>query len=162
MTVGIDKLSLALEVRPGIERPRNVNFGAESVGLYRRWGQRIALDVVDAITSLSEVAGNHSRFLYDFSPDAVIYRWTDDFAPRMLYGFSSADNQPLSIPEIIGRIKQGDIAANELIVGASTPNTFDSEVMAKLESLKVKIVGVKAAADEVKRRMREDLKLAAS
>ena len=121
-----------------------------------------SIDVVNAITSLSKVAGNHSRFLYDFSPDAVIYRWTDDFAPRMLYGFSSADNQPLSIPEILGRIKQGDIDASEVIVGASTPNTFDSEVAGQLENLKVKVLGVKAAAEEVKRRIRADLKLAAS
>lgn len=120
------------------------------------------LDVVDAVTSLSEVAGNHSRFLYDFSPDAVIYRWTDDFAPRMLYGFSSADAQSLSIPGILGRIKQGDINASELIVGATTPNTFDSKTMAEFESLKVKVMGVKAAADEVKNRMSKDLKLAAS
>lgn len=120
------------------------------------------LDVVDAVTSLSEVAGNHSRFLYDFSPEAVIYRWTDDFAPRMLYGFSAADAQSLSIPAILGRIKQGDINASELIVGAATPDTFDSNTMAEFESLKVKVMGVKAAADEVKKRMREDLKLTAS
>ena len=121
-----------------------------------------SLDVVDAVTSLSEVAGNHSRFLYDFSPEAVIYRWTDDFAPRMLYGFSSADNQPLMIPEILGRIKHGDIDASELVVGATTPNTLDPEVVGKLEELKVKVLGVKAAAEEVKRRMRADLKLATS
>ncbi|MFZ5697720.1 MAG: DevR family CRISPR-associated autoregulator [Pseudomonadota bacterium] len=120
------------------------------------------LDVVDAVTSLSEVAGNHSRFLYDFSPEAVVYRWTDDFAPRMLYGFSAMDAQSLSVPAILGRIKQGDINASELIVGAATPDTFDSNTMAEFESLKVKVVGIKAAADEVKTRMREDLKLTAS
>ncbi len=120
------------------------------------------LDVVDAVTSLSEVAGNHSRFMYDFAPDAVIYRWTDDFAPRLLYGFSAEDAQSLSVPAILGRIKQGDINASELIVGAATPNTFDSNTMAEFELFKVKVVGVKAAADEVKKRMREDLKLTTS
>lgn len=121
-----------------------------------------ALDVVDAVTSLSEVAGNHSRFLYDFSPEAVIYRWTDDFAPRMLYGFSAEDALSLSIPTILGRIKQGDINESELIIGATTPNTFDSKTMAEFESLKMKVMGVKAAADEVKKRMREDLKITVS
>lgn len=121
-----------------------------------------ALDVVDAITSLSEVAGNHSRFLYDFAPDAVIYRWTDDLAPRMLYGFSAVDNQPLTIPAILGRIEQGDINPAELIVGTATPTTLRSEDAKKLEAVGVKVVGVKAAADEVKRRMREDLKLPVS
>ena len=118
-----------------------------------------ALDVVDAVSSLSEVAGNHSRFLYDFAPDAVIYRWTDDFAPRMLYGFSATDAQSLSIPTILGRLRQGDIDSSELIVGASTPNTFDSDTMAEFESRKVKVVGIKAAADEVKKRMVADLEL---
>lgn len=121
-----------------------------------------ALDVVDAITSLSEVAGNHSRFLYDFAPDAVIYRWTDDFAPRMLYGFSAADNQPLTIPEILGKIAQGDINPSELVVGASTQTTLHPEVIKQLQAAGVKVLGVKAAADEVKRRMHEDLKIAAS
>lgn len=121
-----------------------------------------SLDVVDAITSLPKVAGNHSRFLYDFSPDAIIYRWTDDFAPRMLYGFSAADGRSLSIPEILGRIKQGDINASELVVGATMPKTFDPETTVALESLEVKVMGVKAAADEVKNRMREDLRLAGS
>ncbi len=121
-----------------------------------------ALDVVDAVTSLSEVAGNHSRFLYDFSPDAVIYRWTDDFAPRMLYGFSSVGNQALTIPEILGRIKQGDIDASELIVGASTPNALDPAVAGQLKELEVEVLGVKAAAEEVKKRMRTGLKLAVS
>lgn len=120
-----------------------------------------ALDVVDAITSLCEVAGNHSRFLYDFSPDAVIYRWTDDFAPRMLYGFSTADSQQLAIPEILGKIKQGDIDPAELIVGASTPTTLHPEVMKGLETIGVKVLGVKAAAEEVKRRMQEGLELTA-
>lgn len=118
-----------------------------------------ALDVVDAVTSLSEVAGNHSRFLYDFSPDAVIYRWTDDFAPRMLYGFALADNQRLTLPEIMGRIGYGDIDPKEMIVGASTPESFDPETMGRFEKLGIKVQGVKAAAQELKVRMRADLKL---
>ncbi|MBI3396141.1 MAG: hypothetical protein HY042_09930 [Spirochaetia bacterium] len=117
------------------------------------------LSAVDAVTSLSEVAGNHSRFLYDFSPDAVIYRWTDDFAPRMLYGFALADNQRLTLPEIMGRIGYGDIDPKEVIVGASTPETIDPETMGRFGKLGIKVQGVKAAAHELKARMRADLKL---
>jgi hypothetical protein len=86
----------------------------------------------------------------------------DDFAPRILYGFSSADNQPLTIPEILGGVKQGDIDASELVVGATTPNTLDPDVAGQLEKLKVMVLGVKAAAEEMKRRMRADLKPATS
>jgi CRISPR-associated protein Cst2 len=42
------------------------------------------LDVVDALVGLSEVAGNQSRFLYDFAPDSVVFRWTKDFSLRLL------------------------------------------------------------------------------
>lgn len=118
-----------------------------------------SFDVVDAVTSLSEVAGNHSRFLYDFSPDAVIYRWTDDCAPRILYGFALDDNQRLSLPEIVGRIEQGDIDPTEITVGVSTPQTFDAEIIGKLEKFKIEVQGVKAAAERVKARMRADLNL---
>jgi len=118
-----------------------------------------ALDAVDAVTSLSEVAGNHSRYLYDFSPDAVVYRWTDDFAPRMLYGFALADGRHISLPEILGRIEYGDIDPKEIIVGASTPATFDTVTMGLLEAFGIKVLGVKGAALELKRRMRADLKL---
>ncbi|MDA1191862.1 MAG: type I-B CRISPR-associated protein Cas7/Cst2/DevR, partial [Candidatus Poribacteria bacterium] len=41
-----------------------------------------ALEVLDAISQLGEVAGNQARFLFDFSPDSIVLRWTDDFAPR--------------------------------------------------------------------------------
>ena len=114
---------------------------------------------MDAVTSLSEVAGNHSRFLYDFSPDAVIYRWTDDFAPRMLYGFALADDQHITLPEVLGRIEYGDIDPKEIIVGASTPATFDAATMGRFEKSGIKVQGVKAAAQELKARMRTDLKL---
>ena len=42
---------------------------------------------VQAIAALGEVAGNHGRFLYDFSPESVIFRVTHDPAPRLLYIF---------------------------------------------------------------------------
>jgi CRISPR-associated protein Cst2 len=112
-----------------------------------------ALDVVDAISSLSEVAGNHSRFLYDFSPDAIIYRWTDDFAPRLLYGFCNSVGQRLTIPDILGRIDQGDLDPKEMVVGAATPESFDRDVLTKLEAKGIRVLGIKGAAEEVKKRM---------
>ena len=42
------------------------------------------LDVVDALVGLCEVAGNQSRFLYDFAPESLVFRWTDDCAPNAL------------------------------------------------------------------------------
>lgn len=116
-----------------------------------------ALDVVDAIVYLAEVAGNQARFLFDFSPDTVIFRWTDDFAPRMLYGLALDGDGSLCVPEIVRRIDAGDIDASELVVGGSLATLPDGEA---LKSKKAAVhEGVKKAADEVKRRLSKDLDL---
>jgi CRISPR-associated protein Cst2 len=115
------------------------------------------LDTVEAVVSLAEVAGNQSRFLYDFSPDAVIFRWTDDFAPRFLYGFQSDSEGRLSVPEILRRVEAGDINPKELVVGGSLADLPDGKALAA-KGAHVK-PGVKDAAEEVKRRVKTDLKL---
>jgi len=116
-----------------------------------------ALNVIEALVDLSEVAGNHARFLYDFSPDAVIFRWTDDFAPRMLYTFGLGSDGRLTVPEIIRRVKCNDIDAKELIVGGSIARTDDAKYLK--DSGAAVCEGVKQAAVEVKKRMRDELHL---
>lgn len=115
------------------------------------------LDVVDAIVSLSEVAGNQSRFLYDFSPDTVLFRWTDDFSPRFLYGFSLNQDRVALREEVYRRITSGDIKADELIVGGSLASGPEGEKLKKLGA--TMFDGVKAAAEEVKKRIRKHLGL---
>lgn len=115
------------------------------------------LDVVDAVVNLSEVAGNQSRFLYDFSPESVIFRWTDDFAPRLLYGFHLGSEVVLALPEVLRRVEAGDIDPKELVVGGSIAGLKDGERLKEAGSFVH--VGVKAAAEEVKRRIKQDLKL---
>jgi CRISPR-associated protein Cst2 len=113
------------------------------------------LDVVDAIISLSEVAGNHSRFLYDFSPDSVIFRWTDDFAPRLLYGFQLDAAGHLTVPEVMRRVDAEDINPQELFIGGSFADTIDGK---KLKDKGACVLaGVKAAAAEVKKRIQATL-----
>src|SRR5262249_50994049 len=73
---------------------------------------------LEALCALGEVAGNQGRFLYDFSPDAVVFRVTEDPAPRILYGFALKDGR-LVIPEIVRKVKGGDIAAGELVLGGA-------------------------------------------
>jgi CRISPR-associated protein Cst2 len=112
------------------------------------------LDVVDAIISLSEVAGNQSRFLYDFAPESVIFRWTDDLAPRLLHGFRLVDEQPQLSEEVRRRIEAGDIEAKDLIVGGSIAK--DHSDFLKQKGALV-CAGVKQAAEALKARMRSDL-----
>jgi CRISPR-associated protein Cst2 len=115
-----------------------------------------ALDVVDAIINLSEVAGNHARFLFDFSPDTVVFRWTDDFAPRMLYGFALSEDGKLTIPEIRRRVEAGDIDPREVIVGGALADLEDGKWL-RAQGASVHS-GVKPAGEEMKQRIRASLK----
>jgi CRISPR-associated protein Cst2 len=76
-----------------------------------------ALHAVSAIANLGEVAGNHSRFLFDFSPELIVLRMTDDPAPRLLYCFVEDSEVNIRAPELIRRVKNGDINASELYIG---------------------------------------------
>lgn len=97
------------------------------------------------IASLRTVAGNHGRFLFDFSPDVVVFRITNDPAPRMLYCFDTPDDaKSVSADALLKRIDNGDINARELIVGASDP---DSPLSAELKKRNVAVSGVKTATE---------------
>ncbi|MDG7037056.1 MAG: DevR family CRISPR-associated autoregulator [Nitrososphaerota archaeon] len=124
-------------------------FAVTPGALQRR--ERI-MDVVDAFVSLSQVGGNQSRFLFDFSPEAVVFRWTDDFAPRILYGFSLDQAGNVTMPSIIRKMESGDIDPREVVAGGPiVVNDKDR----KFQSFP----GVKAAAEEIKKRIRSDLSI---
>lgn len=108
-------------------------------------------NVIDAVVGLSEVGGNQSRFLYDFAPDAIVFRWTDDFAPRILYGFThDGAAGSLAMPSISGKMDAGDIDPSEVVVGGRVSlGSYAGKVKA--------YPGVKAAADEVRARIKEYL-----
>lgn len=116
-----------------------------------------ALYALDAIVTLAEVAGNHARFLYDFSPDSIVLRWTDDAAPRMLYGFSLDANGAPGLPDVVRKVHAGDIDGNELVVGGAVAATADGTALR--EAGATVVGGVKAAANEMTRRVRESLGL---
>ncbi len=112
---------------------------------------RRAVAAVRAITDLHDVAGNHARFLYDFSPASVVFRWTDDFAPRMLYAFDSADDGAIGCARLVRAVEAGDIAAGELIVGGEVADTGDA---ARLRTAGAAVLaGVLQARDELLRRI---------
>ena len=102
-----------------------------------------AAKAIEALCNLGTVAGNHGRFLFDFSPDAVVFRITSDPAPRLLYCFATDDDgRTVKAPALVQRIRAGDIAADELIAGVGD---LDSPLAAELKSAGVKVCGVKAA-----------------
>lgn len=116
--------------------------------------------VVDAVAGLSEVAGNQSRFLFDFSPEAVIFRWTDDFAPRLLYGFAAAGEKKLDLPAVLGRLEMGDLDPAELVVGIGRPDLLTDDALKALNRHGIQPFGIVRAAAEVKARIGRDLGLA--
>jgi CRISPR-associated protein Cst2 len=102
-----------------------------------------AARAITALCSLGTVAGNHGRFLFDFSPDAVIFRITDDPAPRLLYCFQSSDNgKTITADLLLQRIKAGDVGKEELILGVGD---LASPLAQQLGEVDIKALGVKAA-----------------
>src|SRR5262249_22515465 len=111
-----------------------------------------AATALRGLCALGEVAGNHGRFLFDFSPDALVLRVTEDPAPRLLYGFAIDDAGRLSIPEIVRRTRGGDIAAKELVLGGAIIGSLSEEERAALRGAELH-EGVRAACDAVCKRI---------
>ena len=113
--------------------------------------------VLDGLASLGEVAGNHSRFLYDFSPDSLVLRWTHDFSPRFLYCFEEEEDRKISFPELVRRVEAGDINPTELWIAGAIAH---SEEVEDLEERGAKVfLGVKAAVEDLKSAIATDLQL---
>ena len=71
-----------------------------------------------ALAALNTVAGNHSRFLFDFAPESIILRITQDPAPRLLYCFDTSDDgKTIGARGLEDRIRSGDIEPKELFLG---------------------------------------------
>jgi CRISPR-associated protein Cst2 len=115
-----------------------------------------AAKAVDALCNLGTVAGNHGRFLFDFCPDAVVFRVTSDPAPRLLYCFDTPDDgKTVSAPRLAARVLGGDIDPKEIVVAG----------VELLDEKRNKIPGVthcpgtKAACAEAVKRINEHLGL---
>jgi CRISPR-associated protein Cst2 len=112
------------------------------------------LDALDALAGLSEVAGNHSRFLFDFSPESVVLRISDDPAPRILYPFEETVHG-VTAPALVSKVVTGDIPANELIVGGRIAGWQEIGAL----GVKLCAPGVRTALDAVKAELKTRLKL---
>jgi CRISPR-associated protein Cst2 len=114
-----------------------------------------AAKAVDALCALGTVAGNHGRFLFDFSPDAVVFRLTPDPAPRLLYCFSTKDDgKTITADTLVQRIKAGDVAKAELVVGVGD---LDSPLAKQLAEVGITAIGVKAACAQAVKSINDQL-----
>lgn len=99
---------------------------------------------ITGLCELAEVAGNQGRFLFDFSPESIVFRLTNDPAPRLLYVFEQKE-QILDAPLLLARVEAGDIKAEELVIGGGFAATKTAK---ELEKNGAKIFpGVRKAAE---------------
>ncbi|MBM2890321.1 type I-B CRISPR-associated protein Cas7/Cst2/DevR [Leptospira interrogans] len=105
---------------------------------------------LDGLASLRRVAGNHSRFLYDFSPESIVLRVTHDPAPRILYCFRE-EGDTIDLKNLAKRVASGDVKAEELILGGEIASEQDA-IELKTKGATV-FPGIKAAVEDAKKRI---------
>ncbi len=93
-----------------------------------------AATAVEALCALGEVAGNHGRFLYDFSPESAVFRVTHDPAPRLLYAFEESGRDVVA-PSLLARVEAGDLPAAELVVAGAYCRTDEGERLKELGAM---------------------------
>lgn len=108
---------------------------------------------VRALCALGEVAGNHGRFLFDFSPESVVFRVTHDPAPRILYCFEDRHGQ-VGAWELLRKLRAGDLRPSELVLGGRVVSELDAESRALLAGADLH-EGVQAAAAAVCARLEQ-------
>lgn len=114
-----------------------------------------AAKAIEALCNLGTVAGNHGRFLFDFAPDAVVFRITADPAPRLLYCFDTPDDgRTVAAPRLSKRVTDGDIGADELVVAGVQLAGPDGKLLTGVHHAP----GVKAACAEAVQRITAALK----
>jgi CRISPR-associated protein Cst2 len=143
---GVLEIARAISTRPFVgditfnaksgEKGRTSLYGTECHATRYQYGfaltpsrlrvQSRAVEALRAIGHLGEVAGNHSRFLFDFSPESIVLRLTEDPAPRILYCFRENEWGQVQAPELVGKVKRKDVDGEELYIGG--PLSEDPEI----------------------------------
>jgi CRISPR-associated protein Cst2 len=107
-----------------------------------------------ALQNLRRVGGNHARFLFDFSPEIIVLRWTADPAPRMLLCFDEDERGSISLMRLAARVggkdtdpEEKDIRPDELIIGSVIK---DAEGLKELKEAGAQVYddGIKKAVSE--------------
>src|SRR5262245_2516627 len=108
--------------------------------------------LIDAIIDPPPVAGNHSRFAYDFSPSSVVLRVTSAHSSKIQNCFEhNEETRGYTVARLIDRVVSGDIPASELIIGGELAAAEEGKKLAQLGA--TVLPGVKAAADEARKRI---------
>lgn len=104
--------------------------------------QTRAILALDAIGAVRHVGGNHARFLYDFRPESIVIRVTEDPSPWIMDSFKRVGDM-VGCSRLVRLVEVGDVKADELIVGGEIADTPYGK---QLSQLGVKVCrGVKEA-----------------
>lgn len=108
--------------------------------------------VVEAIIDPPQVAGNHARFAYDFSPASIVLRVTNAHSSKIQNCFEhDEESRGYTVKRLIERVESKDIPADELFIGGEVTNTPEG---ARLKELGAEVfAGVRAAADGARARV---------
>ena len=110
--------------------------------------------MLDAIGAVRHVGGNHARFLYDFRPESLVIRVTQDPSPWIMDSFKRM-GETVGCPKLLRLVEVGDVAASELIVAGEIADTPYGE---QLKKLGVKVVrGVKEAIAAAKELLKTEV-----
>jgi CRISPR-associated protein Cst2 len=106
-----------------------------------------ALSALDAISAIRHVGGNHSRFLFDFRPESIVIRITEDPSPWIMDCFKRVGTE-IGCTRLVRLVEVGDVKADELIVAGEI---VDTPYGKQLEQLGVKVCrGIKEAINLAK------------
>src|SRR3989441_3633984 len=80
--------------------------------------------VVEAIIDPPQVAGNHARFAYDFSPASIVLRVTNAHSSKIQNCFEhDEESRGYTVKKLIERVESKDIPAGELFIGGEITKT---------------------------------------
>lgn len=103
--------------------------------------------LLDAIAALRHVGGNHSRFLFEFRPESIVLRVTQDPSPWIMGCFERVGDTVVC-PRLLRLVEVNDIPSDELIVAGEIADTDHGQ---QLKNLGVKVCrGVKEAITQAK------------
>ncbi|MBW4517691.1 MAG: type I-B CRISPR-associated protein Cas7/Cst2/DevR [Timaviella obliquedivisa GSE-PSE-MK23-08B] len=116
-----------------------------------------AIAALNAISAVRHVGGNHSRFLFDFRPESIAIRITEDPSPWIMDCFKRVGDG-VGCTRLVRLVEVGDVKADELIVGGEiSDNVLYRE---QLEKLGVKVCrGVKEAIALAKDSLKSGVKV---
>ena len=114
-----------------------------------------AATALRALCALGPVAGNHGRFLFDFSPESLVFRVTQEPAPRILYAFQAQEGGGVGMGELMRKVRAGDLPAKELVLGGAVVDSLGAEERKLLADADIQ-PGVRAACEAVCKRLGKD------